>query len=92
MDLTTLQKANDLNEKIEQCTKVLKCFEWQPYCDEERMHERVSTNPTLIIEYDGADDRQEQRVPFELNPEIIAAIKWWTTQKRDQVVKQFNNL
>ncbi len=89
MDVTTLEKGLELNKKINQCTAVLDCFEWK---DEAGNPSGVSTNPRIIIEYDGGDDREDLEVPFELNVAIIKTIKYWTLNHRELAVVEFNSL
>lgn len=89
MDVKTLEKGVDLQRKINQCADVLNCFTWRY---EDVRSTEISTNPTIIIEFDGCDGREEAEVPFDLNAEIIEAIKAWTSQRRDLAIAEFKDL
>lgn len=91
MDVTTLEKANELNRKIKEFSEALNCFEWQPYCDEERKDIRVSTNPELIIEFDG-DGREQIKLPMNLSGMLVEFLKKEIRKGRDEIVKEFNEL
>jgi hypothetical protein len=91
MDITTLEKANNLNKKIKEFSEALNCFEWQPYPDEERSEVRISTNPQLIIEYDG-DGREQVYIPMTLNEVLINFLKSEIKKQLDINVKEFNSL
>lgn len=85
MDITTLEKANELNRKIKEFTEALNCFEW------EEEGKKYSTNPTLIIEFD-RDDREQQRLPMNLSNELVAVLKTEIINGRDNAVAEFNAL
>ena len=92
MDVITLTKGNDLNRKISEFQEVLNCFEWQPYSDEERVHEAVSTNPKLIIDFDGCDGREQLEVPMNLNAQFIHFLKTEIKKALDETVQEFIDL
>lgn len=64
MDIATLGKANELNKKIKELTEALNCFEFTHPEDESK---KYSTNPRLIINYEGGDGRENQLIPMELS-------------------------
>jgi len=71
----TLNKANELNNKINELKLVLRCFEWNPSdIDKDLKDEVFSTNPELIIEFDGGDGREVQKIPIKLNSTFITLI------------------
>lgn len=69
MDKETLKKANLINSKINQLETALDCFEWEPY------YGGGSTNPQIIIEFDGGDGRENQKLPMPLNDSLISILK-----------------
>jgi hypothetical protein len=92
MDITTLEKANELNRKIKQFSEALNCFEMEPYCDGERNNVRVSTNPQIIIEYDGGDERELIKIPMALNEVLINFLLKEIKTGLDKTVEEFNAL
>lgn len=91
MDTTTLQKANVLNQRIKDFEAALNCFEWQPYCDEQRADERISTNPRLIVEFDG-DGREQIKLPMGLNEILVDFLKSEIKKGLETAVQEFNAL
>jgi hypothetical protein len=87
MDTTTLNKANELNRKIEEFTAALHCFEWTPIEDEPP----VSLNPRLIIEYDN-DGREQTAIPMNLSNALVDFLKAEIIKGRDDAVAEFNRL
>lgn len=86
MDITTLQKANELNEKIKEFQRALNCFQW------EEEYGGGSTNPRLIIEFDGPDGRDAQLLPMNLSDSMVLFLKEELIKGRDTVVAEFNAL
>ncbi|HZK94398.1 MAG TPA: hypothetical protein VFC67_09340 [Prolixibacteraceae bacterium] len=92
MDTTTLEKANELNRKIKEFSEALNCFEYQPYCDEERREERVSSDPRLIIEFNGGDDREQLMLPMNLSDTLVDFLKAEIKKELKKSVYEFNAL
>lgn len=86
MDITTLEKANELNRKIKEFQQALNCFQ----LDQE--YGGGSTNPRLIIEFDGADGREEQPLPMNLSDALVSFLKAEIIKGRDAAVAEFNAL
>jgi len=86
MDITTLEKANELNRKIQEFQKALKCFEW------EQEYGGGTTNPRLIIEFDGCDGRETQLLPMNLSDTMVVFLKQEIIKGRDAAVTEFNAL
>lgn len=87
MDITTLEKANQLNRKIKEFTEALNCFEWQ--VDEGQP--KISTNPRLIVEFDG-DGREQLMIPMALNKTLVDFLKNEIIEGRNTAVSEFNDL
>ena len=86
MDVTTLQKANELNQKIKKLTEALHCFEWPDT-------KEVSRNPLIIIEYDDYEGyREKQLLPFGLSQELIQVLKTEIKANIYKAVQEFNEL
>ena len=85
MDVTTLEKANELNKKIREFQEALNCFEW------ENEYGGHSTNPRLIIEFD-RDGREQQLLPMNLSNELVKILKEEIIKGRDIAVADFNAL
>jgi hypothetical protein len=76
MEKETLKKANELDRKIREINEALNCFEWQPYPDEVALaKEPISTNPILMVEFDGGDGREEVKLPIILGNRLIDILK-----------------
>ena len=86
MDVTTLEKANELNKKIREFQQALNCFQW------EEEYGGGSTKPRLIIEFDGADGREEQPLPMNLSDVMVSFLKAEIIKGRDTAVAEFNAL
>ena len=86
MDITTLEKANELNRKITEFQYALNCFQW------EKEYGGHSTNPTLFIEFDGFDGREMQSLPMNLSDELVKFLKEEIIKGRDAAVAEFNAL
>lgn len=88
MDQEVLKKANSLNQKIKELTEALNCFEYQPYCDDSRADIRVSTNPRLIIEYDGDGGREQIKLPMNLSDTLVDLLKGIIKKELDVVTME----
>ena len=86
MDLTTLEKANELNRKIREFQQALNCFQW------EEEYGGGSTNPRLIIQFDGPDGRENTPLPMNLSNGLVKFLKAEIIKGRDAVVAEFNAL
>ena len=84
MDITTLEKANELNKKIKEFQLALNCFEW------EKEYGGGTTNPRLIIEFDGCDGRETQSLPINLSDTLVSFLKAQIIKARDASVAEFN--
>lgn len=87
MDVTTMNKAVELNNKINNLTDAYNCFDYKP----EASSNTVSLNPELIIEYDG-DGRDTFKIPMSLSKNLIVFLKEEIIKQRDIAVAEFNNL
>ena len=87
-----IEKANELSKKINEFTEALNCFEWQPYNDPKREHIRISTNPKLIIEFDGVDGRDAVPLPMNLSDALVSFLKAEIIKGRDIAIEEFENL
>ncbi|MFH2032067.1 MAG: hypothetical protein ABIJ40_15840 [Bacteroidota bacterium] len=87
MDITTIDKANELNQKIREFSEALNCFEWTPIENEPP----VSLNPRLIIEYDN-DGREQTAIPMNLSNAMVEFLKTEIIKGRDRAVAEFNAL
>jgi len=89
MDVTTLNKANDLNRKINEITDILRCFTWP----DDMGPKNISRFPLLIIEFDSEEGgRDHRKLPIEMSDDMIAYIKNELISARDEAVFEFNNL
>ncbi len=86
MDVTTLEKANALNRKINEFQLALNCFQW------EQDDDGGTTNPRLIIEFDGGDGRETKPVPMNLSDALVSFLKAEIIKGRDAAVAEFNAL
>jgi hypothetical protein len=87
MDVTTLKRANELNEKIKVLQEVLNYFEWS---EEDGGGSR---NPGIIIEYDDEDGvRSREKIPIQLSNDVVTTLKSEVKKARDGFVVEFNNL
>lgn len=86
MDITTLERANELNRKIRECKETLDCFDL-------RNGEMIySLNPRLIIEFEGGDGREQHPLPLNLSNELVSFIKAEIVKCRETAVSEFNAL
>ena len=89
MDITTLEKANELNKKIKNLSEVIYCLsELHP----EHHNQKMRRNPRLIIEHDGPDEREQIPLSMELNGAFISFVKKKLIETREAAVKEFNEL
>ena len=89
MDITTLEKANQLDKKIRGLSEVLDCFEWNPGEDEKP----ISLYPRIIIEYNNSHgNRDQQPLSMGLNKELATFLKAEIVKIRDSAVTEFNAL
>lgn len=86
MDITTLEKANELNRKINEFQQALNCFQWE---DE---YGGGTTNPRLIIEFDDCDGRETLPLPMNLSDALVSFLKAEIIKGRDAAVAEFNAL
>ena len=76
MEIEILKKANILDKKIRELKDALSCFEWrQSFDDDELKGNYMSTNPVIIIEFDGTDDREQIKIPMQLNESFVKILK-----------------
>lgn len=71
MDTNTLHEANNLSWRIKELANALNCFEYE----HEAGQEPISTNPQLIIEFDGGDDREQIKLPINLSQTLTDFLK-----------------
>jgi len=72
MKKETLEKANELVDRIQQLQQSFECFEYIHDDGNGDISEPIS----LIIAYDDADDgRCQQHIPIDLNDEFIGILK-----------------
>lgn len=81
----TLIKANDLRQKIRSIKDVLDSFYW------DNAH-LVSKRPVLIIECDDEDGRVENRLPIDINHNLIGLIKEEATKQLLILEEEFQKL
>ena len=86
MDITILEKANELNKKIKEFQQALNCFQW------EQEYGGGTTNPRLIIEFDDVDGRETQPLPMNLSDTVVSFLKAEIIKGRDAAVSEFNEL
>jgi hypothetical protein len=84
MDIQTLKKANDLNQKIKELNEALNCFEWSP----EESIAPISTNPRILIEFDG-DGREQIKLPLVLSDVLVAILKKEIVTARESALSEF---
>ena len=72
--------------KIKQLESVLECFEWP------KEFGGGSTNPSLIIEYDAGDGREQMAVPIALGPILTNIIKNEVKAQIDIADSEFSKL
>jgi len=86
MEIETLEKANGLNKKRKEFEQALNCFQW------EEEYGGGSTNPSLIIEFDGADGREQLALPMNLSDVLIEFLKAEIIKGRDLAISEFKEL
>ncbi len=99
MNTETLKKANELSKLISDHESALSCFEWDAnyYENINRPENKqlppkiFSTNPRLIIEYDG-DGREQQLIPMGLSDFLINIIKDQIKENLNKIRKEFEEL
>lgn len=86
MTKEVLIKANELNRKIELLEEAMGCFEWT------QEYGGGSRNPTIIIQCDGGDGRENHILPDILNVEFIDQLKAAITKELKTTQESFDNL
>ncbi|MFZ4413623.1 MAG: hypothetical protein ACOYOV_11105 [Bacteroidales bacterium] len=93
MDITKLELANKLNGKIKQLQLVLNYFEVELYFSDNSINEKVSTHPSIIIEFDGKDgDRDRMHLPTDMERPLINLIITEIKKDLKTAVNEFNSL
>jgi len=100
MDKETLKKANELARLMEEHESALLCFEWDvnqydnySRADDDQLPPKyVSTNPRLIIEFDGNDGREQQMIPMVLSDALVEFIKENIKENLSRLKKEFENI
>lgn len=87
MTTEQLTQAKELHRKITACNNALDCFEW----DLGKLGKR-STNPSIIIEYDGPDGREKVRLPFEINEPFFVILQAAIRDHKEMYEKEFKAL
>lgn len=88
MNITTLNEANRLNQKIEKLSETLSCLE------REHNGKTYTTNPILFLEFDEEFDDGRARLPLPMNLSdmLISFLKAEIVKQIDAAVTQFNML
>jgi len=89
MEIEKLKKGNELSQKINELNDALNCFEWWEF-DEDAP--KVSTNPRLIIEFDGADGREQAKVPMNLSEFLTDLLKNTIKSELEKAQSEFDKL
>ena len=90
MDITTLNKANELNKKIKEYQEALNCFEYKYGDNNEATFDRT---PKIVLDVDDLDNGREQiAIPMVLSDELISFLKAEIIRGRDEAVREFNCL
>ena len=89
MDTKTLKKANELNKKISEFNEALNCFEYSP---DEDGKIKYSTHPEVIIEFDGADGREQIKLPMILSNAFTRVMKEAIIEGLKKVEMEFHQL
>ncbi len=74
----TLQRAKQLEQQIKEFKSAMSCFEWGWYGSEDEKPDDFkpdSTNPKVIIEFDGGDGREQIALPMSLSDAFIEFMK-----------------
>ncbi|WP_419033421.1 hypothetical protein [Dysgonomonas gadei] len=99
MENETLKKANELNELINEYESALCCFEYDQneyfnntLPEGKKLPPRmITTNPRLIIEYDG-DGREQQLIPMVLSDVLVELLKQSIKENLAELKRQFKDL
>jgi hypothetical protein len=86
MDISTLQKANELNKKIKDLETAFDCFEW------DKQYGGGSKNPRIVIEFDDCDGRSKHLLPMTLNENFISVLKAEIANELTKSKMMFNSL
>jgi hypothetical protein len=87
MDLTTLEKANEINKRIKEFSHALNCFQWPSE------YGGGTRNPRLSIEVDDEDGgRETLLIPWNLSDALVSYLKLEIIAGRDAAVAEFNAL
>ena len=87
MNAATLQKANELNKRIKEFTEAQNCFEL-----EDLSGKKISTNPRLIIDFDGVDGREQIFFPLGLSETMVGFLKQEINKARNAAIAEFQAL
>ena len=99
MTTDKLKKANELSKLINEHKSALCCFEYDAnehfnstLPEDKRLPPKMfSTNPQLIIEYDG-DGREQQIIPMVLSDILVETLKQSIKENLIYLEKQFKDL
>ena len=89
MDDEKLQQANKLKQRINEFKEALNCFEWT---HPEDVSLKYSTDPRLIIEFNGGDGREQIPLPLILSNEFILFMKQEIGNGLQAAEKEFEDL
>lgn len=88
MNVKTFEKATELRKKIKQLNEALECFEWE---DPGEKNKKFSTNPSLIIEFDG-DGRERAFLPMQLSDRFTLQMRAEIKEELVRLKIEFNLL
>lgn len=88
MNAETFKRANQLHGDIKQFEEALNCFEWKASPDSPA----ISTNPVIIVEYDGDESRCRTKLPINLSTVLIAILKDELIKGKIEAQKEFDSL
>lgn len=88
MEIEKLKKGNELNRKINELNSALGCFEFQY----DETTPKVSTNPQLIIEFDGGDGREQLKIPMVLSEFLTDLLKNTIKSELEKAQSEFDKL
>lgn len=88
MTIDTFYKAHDLNKKLNELNQALNCFEYR-YSEHSAP---ISTNPRIIIEYDGGDDREQISLPIALSNTLVEILKAEIINATELALSEFTSL
>ena len=92
MKRETLEKANELYRKIKDLEYARNSFEWRSV---EGLPNAViyTRNPRVIIECDDGEDGKEQnKIPVQLNQDMIAHLKQFIEKSLTEVKEELEKL